>query len=490
MITTNWIRAIAASTALMIACLAFSGNAKAAVPYIGYTYDGWGDRVWSPVPYVPDRVVEGEDLGIGRFNNPDDMFVSEDKHVYVADTDNNRIVEMNERYEFVRSIDKFAHQGKEDSLNKPRGVYVTPEGDMYIADTGNHRVVRLKQGGEEADLVILAPKSEYFADDYVFDPKKIAVDSAGRILVIADRVFDGIMEFDEKGVFRNFFGANRVTYNAADYFWKRYFATKAQKERMVQFVPTEYTNLALDDIDFVFTTNAETNGTPIKRLNPSGTDVLLRQGFSNPVGDLKADSRGPSTLVDISVGPDGTYSALDIVRGRIFTYDSEGRLLYVFGHDGNRVGTFKSPSAIERMGDAIVVLDKELARLTTFKVSEFGRLVNEAVHNHYIGNEKRASELWREVLSLNENYEIAYSGISKADFRAGEYKIAAKEAKFALDRNAYSKAYKHLRTGVLKQHFNAILTTILALAAAWIAWKQIRKFRRRRGGISHVDRTP
>ncbi|MCC3372036.1 NHL repeat-containing protein [Cohnella sp. REN36] len=489
--TRNWIRAIVASTALTAACLMFSGYAKAeAVPYIGYTYDGWGDRVWSPAAYVPDRVVDGETLGIGGFNNPEDLFVSLNKHVYIADTENNRVVELNEKYEFVRQIGQFIHQGKTDSLLKPRGIYATPEGDLYIADTGNHRVVRLKQGGNEADLIILAPKSEYFAGDYVFDPKKIAVDSAGRILVIADRVFDGIMEFDEKGIFQNFFGANRATYNAADYFWKRYFATKAQKERMVQFVPTEYTNLALDEIDFVFTTNAERNGTPIKRLNPSGTDVLLRQGLFNPIGDVKYDSRsGPSTLVDISVGPDGTYSAIDVIRGRIFTYDSEGKLLYVFGHDGDRVGNFKTPSAIERMGDSIVVLDKELARITTFKATKFGRLVNDAVHNHYIGKEKQAAELWREVLSLDENYELAYSGISKADFRAGDNEKAVKEAKYALDRNAYSKAYKHLRTDVLKRHFNTILTTILALVAAWIAWTRVRTFKRRKRGASHVDRT-
>lgn len=486
---TNWIRAIAASAVLALTTLLFSGYANAAVPYIGYTYDGWGDQVWSPVAYVPDRVVDGEALGIGGFNHPEDVFVDKESHVYIADTENNRVIELNDKYEYIRQIDKFVNEGQEETLNKPEGVYVTPEGDVYIADTGNHRVVRLKSGGD-ADLIILAPKSEYFAGDFEFDPKKIAVDSAGRILVIADRVFDGIMEFDEKGVFQNFFGANRVTYNPADYFWKRYFATKAQKQRMVTFVPTEYTNMTLDDIDFVFTTSAERTSTPIKRLNPSGADVLLRQGFSSPMGDLQYDRRGQSTLVDISVGSDGIYSALDVLRGRIFTYDSEGKLLYIFGSQGDRVGSFKEPAAIDRVGDSIIVLDKELGRLTTFKATKFGHLVNEAEHNHYIGNESRAADLWRQVLSMDENLEIAYSGVSKADLRAGDYKKAAKEAKFGLDRNAYSEAYKHLRKEVLKRHSNTILTTILALVAAWTLWTQIRKFRRRKGGTSYVDRTP
>ncbi|MFC5468915.1 NHL repeat-containing protein [Cohnella suwonensis] len=487
--TTHWIRTLTASTALTIALIIFSGYAKAAVPYVPYTYDGWGDRVWSPAAYVPDRIIEGEKLGIGSFNQPEDFYVTEDGRIYVADTGNNRVVELNDRYEFVRQIDKFVFDGQEQTLNKPRGVFVTPGGDIYVADTGNHRVVRLKEGGN-ADLLIAAPKSEYFASDFVFDPKKIAVDAAGRILVIADRVFDGILEFDEKGEFQNFFAANRVTYSVSDYFWKRYIATKAQKERMVTFVPTEYTNLDLDEKDFVFTTSAERTNTPIKRHNPSGTDVLLRQGFASPIGDLKYDKRGQSTLIDISVGPDGTYSALDSIRGRIFTYDSEGKLLYVFGHNGDRVGNFKVPSAIGRKGDSILVLDKELARLTLFKSTDFGKLINEAVHNHYIGNEGRAAELWKEILSMNQNLEIAYSGISKADFRAGDNEKALKEAKFAMDRTSYSKAYKYLRKETLKEHFNTILTTILVLVVAWAAWKSIRKYRRRKGGVSHVERTP
>ncbi|MBB6637809.1 NHL repeat-containing protein [Cohnella thailandensis] len=487
--TTKWIRAIAAATALSSFLLMFSGYARASVPYVGYTYDGWGDRVWSPAAYVPDRVVEGEKLGIGSFNQPEDIHVTEAGQIYVADTGNNRIVELNGRYEFVRQLDKFVYEGSERTFNKPRGVFVTEQGEIYVADTGNHQVVRLRENGE-ADLVIAAPKSEYFAGDFVFDPKKIAVDTAGRILVIADRVFDGIMEFGENGEFQNFFAANRVTYNVADYVWKRYFSTDAQKERMVTFVPTEYTNLDLDGKDFVFTTSAERTLTPIKRHNPSGTDVLLRQGFFNPIGDVKYDTRGQSTLVDISVGPDGTYSVLDSIRGRIFTYDSEGKLLYVFGSIGDRVGNFKVPSAIDQKGDSILVLDRELARLTTFAATDYGKLINEAVHNHYIGNENRAAELWKEVLTLNENLEIAYSGISKANFREGNHEKAVKEAKFALDRDSYSKAYKHLRKETLKEHFNTILTTIFALALAWAAWKLFRKFRRRKGGASHVERTP
>ena len=51
------------------------------------------------------------------------------------------------------------------------------------------------------------------------------------------------------------------------------------------------------------------------------------------------------------------YSLLDRRRGRIFTYDHEGNLLYIFGGLGTQAGTFVTPVAIENIGNTIIVLD-------------------------------------------------------------------------------------------------------------------------------------
>ena len=46
----------------------------------------------------------------------------------------------------------------------------------------------------------------------------------------------------------------------------------------------------------------------------------------------------PSWL-PVVVRNQGIYSILDSVRGRIFTYDHEGNLLYIFGGLGSQEGT-------------------------------------------------------------------------------------------------------------------------------------------------------
>lgn len=488
--TKQWLRAFVASATLGMAGLLLATTAQAAIPYAGYTYDGWNERVWSPVPYVPSGTVSGESLGIGAFNSPEDLYVAQNGNLYIADAGNNRIVVLSGKYELISVIDKFSNGGAEDKFNKPQGVFAAPDGFVYVADTGNHRVVKLDEAGNAA-LVVSKPDSEFFAADFVFDPKKLAVDSADRLFVIADHVFDGIMQFDGKGTFESFYAANRVKYGVADYVWKKYLSTSAQRERMISFVPTEYTNLDLDAQGFAFTTSVDDTGAspkPIQRHNPTGTDVLVRQGFANPFGDLKYGDAGPSRLIDIDVGPDGMYSALDNKRGRVFTYDSEGKLLYIFGGLADRVGGLEVPTALERVGEQFAVLDKNQQRLTVYDVTPFGRLVNEAVHYHYIGDEEKAAAVWEQVLTLNANFDLAYSGVSKAMVRRGDNADAVKYAKYGMDRKTYSKAYQYLRKDVLKAHFGAIMTTIVSLAAAWIVWRQIRKRRgSRKGGASHVE---
>ena len=49
----------------------------------------------------------------------------------------------------------------------------------------------------------------------------------------------GMVELDKDGNFSSFYGAIQVTSSLSDLFWRR-IATKAQREKMLQNVPTEY----------------------------------------------------------------------------------------------------------------------------------------------------------------------------------------------------------------------------------------------------------
>ncbi len=57
-----------------------------------YTYDEWNESMAAPASYRPIAVKNGFQIGSGAWNTPQDFFMDEDGHLYVADTGNNRIV--------------------------------------------------------------------------------------------------------------------------------------------------------------------------------------------------------------------------------------------------------------------------------------------------------------------------------------------------------------------------------------------------------------
>lgn len=457
-------------------------GARAEGPYAGYNYSYWREPVPSPLAYVPERAITGEQLGIGGFKNPQDVFVAGDGYVYILDSGNGRIVVLDPELSFARQFQGFVKDGKQESFNKPQGLFVTNEGAIYVADTENGRVVELDAEGRFV-REIGAPEAEVLSEGFRYFPQKIALDKAKRIYVAGRGVFDGIIQFSAGGEFETFLGANRVRFNPVDYFWKS-ISTKEQRAQMIQFVPIEYNNFDIDDTGFIYATSAsERSDAPIKRLNPSGQEVLRRQGYFPITGDLAyppaGEQAGPSQFIDVDVSGNGMYSVLDGKRGRVFTYDEDGNLLYIYGLLGNQVGTFKNPVAIEHAGGRPLVLDGALNQLTVFAPTRFGTLINEAAAFHYIGDEVRSAERWQEVVRLNANYEIAYIGIGKALLRQGENKEAARYFELGMSREYYSKAFQRYRQEVLERNFGVIMIGLLAAAAAAAAVSMAVKRRRR-----------
>ncbi len=472
------IKTIGAAALLLAACGVFASPIQAA-PYEGYSYSYWGDSSSTPNAYLPETIVDGVDQGAGKLQGPTDMFVSEDGHVYVLDAGNGRIVVFDEQWNAVKQLNGFSREGKQESFANPQGIFVTAEGNIYVADTDNGRVLELTADGS---LVreIGSPKSEVIPPGFEYFPRKLAVDRAGRIYVIGRGVFDGIMEMDSDGNFTGFIGTNKVSFDFADYLWKR-LSTKEQRSKLAQFVPLEFNNLDLDKEGFLFTTTAEVGSEePIKRLNPTGVDVLRREGYISPKGDsYSGHPDASSLLIDIKVGDNGIYSALDSRKGRIFTYNEDGSLMYIFGRLGEQEGTFKTPVAIESRGDRFFVLDQGMNRITVFKPTRYGALINEANELLVTGKYNEAENKWRELLTLNANYESAYVGIGKAMLRQGENKLAMENLKLGYDRAYYSKAFGKYRKDMIRKHLGAGLTGAIALGAALWGWSL---FKRRSNG--------
>ncbi len=450
------------------------------LPYDTYNYNYREDIVLTPAAYVPKDVVTGSKAGTENFSEPQDLCVAPDGLVYVADTQKNRIVVLSEDLtETVRVIDSFVRDGQEDNFSAPYGVCVSENMQLYVADSNNKRIVVLTPEGEFIKIID-NPQSEILEEGFDFVPLKVTVDYADRVYVIAKDAFEGILVFESNGQFTGYFGTIDVKITLWEKFWKR-LASKEERSKQQLYIPTEFTGIDIDDDGFVYASNLDSDGVQgVRRLNPRGEDVIQKGENENLGGDLWGVSSygtysGPSEFTDVVYRGKGIYSLLDRKRGRIFTYDKEGNLLYVFGGLGSQVGTFNTPVAIEEVKDQIIVLDAYNGSIVRFAPTQYGSLINEAIGLRYDGDETLAIDKWEGVLRLDENNELANSGIGKAYLTAGDNEAAMHYLKIGMNRKYYSIAWRRYRNELLTANMNVIMTTVILLIALYIVYKKFLK---------------
>ncbi|HHT38849.1 MAG: hypothetical protein RBS76_02910 [Acholeplasmatales bacterium] len=361
---------------------------------------------------------------------------------------------------------------------KARGIEVVESG-IYLADTENGRILKLNHDFEVIDAFYDVDDDTFIS--HVYKPLKITVDTSERMYVIASGVFEGIIELDSKGNFNRYTGVNPIKLTPLEVL-KRFLMTEAQRAKLQKYLPTDFTNLVLNEKSFIFATAKPREGIAenmIQLINPKGVDVLKRNGYHRPIGDIiyvegknNYVIEGPSNLVDIALGENGIYSVLDAKRSRIFTYDSEGNLLYVNGDKGIQSDKFTGGVALEYIENNLVVVD-QTGTILVYRPTEFGDAVNQAVKHYTKGEFYEASLEWEKVLKLNTNYEIAYNGIGRYYLREKNYQEAMKNFKLGHDRYYYSKAFKEQRNLYIKENFLKFIGGTLALIAVVVVLKVV-----------------
>ena len=207
---------------------------------------------------------------------------------------------------------------------------------------------------------------------------------------------------------------------------------------------------------------------------PSG-DLWLNQYTSTgaPVG--------PSEFVAVDVNHYGVYICLDNTRKRVFAYNEDGKLLFIFGGPGNRKGYFRGPVDVDFVGDRIMVLDSTAETIEVFAVTDYGRALMNAVEAQYSYDYTTAEEYWRKALSYNQNLFLAYSGIGRAMLRNGDAEGALEFLKLGDDRKYYSKALEKVRNAALKEYLVPVALSLIGLIAALkIAKTAVRRHKERR----------
>jgi hypothetical protein len=127
----------------------------------------------------------------------------------------------------------------------------------------------------------------------------------------------------------------------------------------------------------------------------------------------------------------------------------------------------------------VLALDAFRAEIIVFEPTEYGNLINEAVWLRYDGDDARAVDIWRQVLTFDENFELANSSIGKSYLSAGDNRSAMHYLRIGMNREYYSIAFKRYRNEVLQDSLGTILTVGISLIAVWVILKRTLLKRRK-----------
>ena len=500
-----------------------------------YNYDYWQDYRESPDAYRVSNVLYSGDLGLEvAMKRPQSLFV-QGNMLYVVDTGNNRILEIERNgydFELVRIIDEFKVGAAEQpaaeetvaaeeaavteetaaaeenvvaeeaaaaeeavaadlptvtTFNTPNDVAVDKEGNIYVADTNNQRIVMMDKDLNYV-MQFTKPADTTFDQSLSFLPNKLVIDNSGRVFTLATNVNKGVVKFEANGEFTGYVGANKVVYSLVDYVWKTFFMTEEQRAQQESFVPTEYCNIYMDEDSFIYATNISFDeysliwdeAQPIRRLNGVGTDILIKNDRYPPIGELywqeqAKDYHGPSKFMDITVLHDDIYVGIDRTRGRLYGYDSQGIMLWAFGNMGNSDGCFSNAISIEHMGTDLFVLDQNEGAITVFVPTEYGNLIYDANRAYLSGDYDGSADLWREVLKMNANYNLAFIGIGRSLMRQENYTEAMDYFKMAMDRDNYGRAFRLWRKIWVEENIVWMVAVIAVIIIIPVVLRSIKK---------------
>lgn len=453
--------------AALAICTASGFGASAAgvseSPYCGYYYDQWDEARPAPNSYRPTDCRTAAEIGISGIGTVNDMASDSSGKIYIMDSDNSIIYRLASNMSLVDKI-TVSDGGGEINFAGANGLTVDESGEklkLYIADTDNHRILVTDENGKLL-RIIGKPDTDMLSESQVFSPIKLAVSVDGSVFALCRQMYEGAILMNDKGEFLGFFGSNQVEVNASvlsDYFWKKILGEKLGS-KFASYVPREYTNLAIDEKGFVYTTTLVTaeSSTQIRRLNWKSSNVLPSEFF----GDAN-NSYGTNKFIDIAAMGDGLFAALDSNNGRIFIYGNDGEGVTVFGGSGIQSGTFRTAVAIECVGNSVYVYDQSTRQITKFMPTEYGATLLKASRMFLKGSYKDSDSLWRVILRQNNGYEKAYISIGRNLMEQGNFKEAMSYFKKGGAAKDYSEAKEKVRSEHMRRYFGIYALIFVAV---------------------------
>lgn len=278
--------------------------------------------------------------GTVNLNFPQGIAADNSGNIYVADSDNNRIVKFDPEGNLLETI---GSTGSGDGqLLFPVGVAVDKSGNVYVADVDNFRIEKFDPSGK-----FLLKFSTSIGGD-VTDPRAIAVDDSGNIYV-AD-MYNPIEKFDPSGNLISTIGNYEISGTQGIALDKsgNIYALDNGKPQIVEF---------------------SSDGTFIKEWG-SICKIYTKDWCVDP------DGTGPFELGDgqfydpigIAIDDSGNVYVTDPTNNRIEIFDANGHFFYKFNPIAE-TGAFGEANGIAVYNGKMYVVDQGKYQVSVFDIT-------------------------------------------------------------------------------------------------------------------------
>jgi DNA-binding beta-propeller fold protein YncE len=297
------------------------------------------------------------------FSSPNDVSVSVDGYIYVADGGIIKKFDKNQNFirswptggssiavdhegfiysasAFKNSIEKYDNDGvllkkwgsskdSDGQFSGPRAMTIGADGSFYIADSDNNRIQKLSHTGEfvtkwgsfclnrtwtlETPSGEILERIECDGGQFAY-PADITAGSAGH-LYVADMWNNRIQKFDANGTFISMWGSEGSG-------------------------PAEFNmpfGVAVDNNNFVYVTDSSNNR--IQKFDANGTFISMWGSQGNGLSEFNMP-------YDAAVDTNNFIYVTDSLNNRIQKFDQDGNLIAIWGSYGNESGQFDNPQGI------------------------------------------------------------------------------------------------------------------------------------------------
>jgi streptogramin lyase len=408
------------------------------------TFDRKRNWVITQDAYLPDQTIMN--LGL---DGPSDMFISSNDTVYISDTGNQRIVEYDPSVGLI--ISEFTY---EDFVS-PRGIFITNDDEIYVADSGAEAVFKFELDGTFIEE-FTKPESVSL-EVTTFNPSRVAVDNQDNMFIIAEGVFDGIIQMSSSGEFLGYFATNKVVLTPTERFQNLIFSDR-QLDQLSDRNPTSFTNVYVDPDGIKYSTSIGEDINQVSKHNTNGSSSIdTSYGIDLGLVDVYTDSNGI------------IYTASS--NGFINIFTADGSFIFAFGadEDNEDVSGLYSELVSIAVDDEgrIWTLDADKSFIQSYVPTDYSIEIYKALTFYQNGQYADAVASWEEVLKLNQLSVLAHNEIGRNLFSQGEYEESMYHFELAGNRFQFSNAYWEVRNVQIQQGLPLFLIGLIGFVVIW-----------------------